>query len=74
MMQRTLLLLGSVLLATVAAALGAEAPTAPAAAPAPPAAPGIIRLDPPELGFFSKQLDYHGIPIKAHEVVADEAR
>ena len=33
----------------------------------------IIRLDPPEKNFFSKRLDYHGIPIKAHAVVADEA-
>jgi tRNA A-37 threonylcarbamoyl transferase component Bud32 len=33
----------------------------------------ITRLDPPELGFFSKRADYHGIPIKAHADVADEA-
>ncbi len=30
-------------------------------------------LDPPENAFFSKRLDFHGIPIKAHKVVADEA-
>jgi len=35
--------------------------------------PAIQRSSPPEKGFFSKQLDYHGIPIKAHEVVTDEA-
>ena len=35
--------------------------------------PPIIRLDPPELDFFSKEILYHGIPIKAHAVVADEA-
>lgn len=35
--------------------------------------PPIVRLDPPEKDFFSKQLDFHGIPIKAHQVVADEA-
>jgi uncharacterized protein len=35
--------------------------------------PPIILLDPPEQGFFSKKLDYRGIPIKAHMVVADEA-
>src|SRR5262249_17820769 len=29
--------------------------------------------DPPEKGFFSKRLDYDGIPIKAHKDVADEA-
>jgi len=30
-------------------------------------------IEPPEKGFFSKVLDFHGIPIKAHKVVADEA-
>jgi hypothetical protein len=35
--------------------------------------PAICRLSPPDQGFFSKQLDYKGIPIKAHEVVSDEA-
>ena len=33
----------------------------------------VLRIDPPEKGFFSKRLDYKGIPIKAHEVVSDEA-
>jgi alpha-glucosidase len=33
----------------------------------------IIPIDPPEKGFFSKRLDYEGIPIKAHQCVADEA-
>ena len=35
--------------------------------------PRILRLEPPEKDFFSKSLDFQGIPIKAHEVVADEA-
>ena len=35
--------------------------------------PGIVILDPPEKKFFSKLLDFHGIPIKSHQVVADEA-
>nr|MCU0782248.1 glycoside hydrolase family 127 protein [Akkermansiaceae bacterium] len=35
--------------------------------------PAIRRIDPPEQGFFSKRLDYHGIPIKAHKTVSDEA-
>jgi hypothetical protein len=35
--------------------------------------PKIVLLDPPEKDFFSKRLDYHGIPIKAHQVVSDEA-
>lgn len=30
-------------------------------------------VNPPERGFFSKVLDYQGIPIKAHRDVADEA-
>ena len=33
----------------------------------------IAVIDPPEKGFFSKRLDFHGIPIKAHKVVGDEA-
>lgn len=33
----------------------------------------VTRIDPPEKGFFSKRLEYRGIPIKAHEVVSDEA-
>ena len=35
--------------------------------------PAIKTLQPPERGFFSKELDFQGIPIKAHEVVSDEA-
>jgi hypothetical protein len=30
-------------------------------------------IEPPEKEFFSKRLDFHGIPIKAHSVVSDEA-
>jgi hypothetical protein len=33
----------------------------------------ITLINPSEKGFFSKTLDFHGIPIKAHKVVADEA-
>ena len=33
----------------------------------------IVLIVPPEQGFFSKRLDYEGIPIKAHADVADEA-
>jgi Xaa-Pro aminopeptidase len=33
----------------------------------------IVLIDPPEKDFFSKILDFHGIPIKAHQVVVDEA-
>lgn len=35
--------------------------------------PRIVVLNPPEKDFFSKRLDFHGIPIKSHQVVADEA-
>lgn len=37
------------------------------------AKPQIIHLDPPEKDFFSKELIFHGIPIKSHEVVSNEA-
>jgi hypothetical protein len=36
-------------------------------------APKIISIQPPEFGFFSKQVIYEGIPIKAHEDVDDVA-
>ena len=35
--------------------------------------PAIVRIDPPEKGFFTKKLDFHGVPIKSADVVADEA-
>jgi alpha-glucosidase len=38
-----------------------------------PVLPKILSLNPPEQGFFSKRLDYEGIPIKAHQDVSDEA-
>ncbi len=37
------------------------------------AMPAILQISPPENDFFSKQLDFHGIPIKAHKVVSDAA-
>jgi alpha-glucosidase len=37
------------------------------------AMPEIVALHPPEQDFFSKELVYHGIPIKASEVVSDAA-
>lgn len=52
---------------TCAAAGMASAQTNSAARPA------ITVLQPPEKDFFSKELSFHGIPIKAHQVVADEA-
>src|SRR5947207_1704573 len=41
--------------------------------PVAPATPRIVALDPPQENFFSKRLDFHGIPIKAPGVVANEA-
>jgi hypothetical protein len=38
-----------------------------------PARPAITAITPPEKDFFAKQLDFHGIPIKAPQVVVDEA-
>jgi alpha-glucosidase len=35
--------------------------------------PPITIIEPPEKGFFSKRLDFHGIPIKAHLAVSNEA-
>jgi hypothetical protein len=37
------------------------------------ARPEIIALNPPEQGFFTKELVFHGVPIKAPAVVVDEA-
>jgi alpha-glucosidase len=45
----------------------------PAANAALPSPPPITILNPPERDFYAKQLDYHGIKIKAHQVVSDEA-
>jgi len=33
----------------------------------------IEKIDPPESGFYSKQINLGGIPIKAHAVVSDDA-
>ncbi|HKI68072.1 MAG TPA: hypothetical protein VKA67_00670, partial [Verrucomicrobiae bacterium] len=35
--------------------------------------PKIITLDPPEKGFFTKEVFYHGIPVKAPAVVVNKA-
>ncbi len=37
------------------------------------ARPEIIALDPPEQGFFARELVFHGIPIKAPAVVTNAA-
>jgi len=35
--------------------------------------PQVQQINPPEKDFFAKRLDFHGVPIKASEVVVDEA-
>ncbi len=42
-------------------------------APKPAAHPEITAINPPESNFFTKQIDYHGILIKAPSVVSNEA-
>lgn len=44
-----------------------------AAAGAVAGEPAIVRIDPPELGFYSRGLDAGGIPIRAHAEVSDAA-
>ncbi len=53
--------------------LAAVAAMCVAAEPMPAKRGSITLLDPPEKEFFSKVLHFHGIPIKAHKVVVDEA-
>jgi hypothetical protein len=38
-----------------------------------PKSTSIVRIDPPEYGFFSKQITVKGIPVKAHQDVNDKA-
>ena len=45
----------------------------PARAAIHPNAPHILPITPPQKGFFTKSLDFHGIAIKAPDVVVDEA-
>ena len=65
------------LLTGVLLAAAAAEPATPSTTPGRPdaaiLAKPIVRIDPPEKDFFSKRLDYEGIPIKAHHDVADEA-
>lgn len=66
----------SIAFGVAAALLAAAVIEANAAKPAPKsetAEPQIVYMNPPELGFFSKKLDCHGIPIKAHADVDDRA-
>jgi len=53
--------------------LAAASPESGFAADPPAQRPEIVILDPPEKEFFSKQLDFKGVPIKAHRVVSNEA-
>jgi hypothetical protein len=66
-------LLAGTLLATTAADPAPE-PTPPPGRPdAAILSTPIVRIEPPEKDFFSKCLDYEGIPIKAHADVAADA-
>jgi alpha-glucosidase len=66
-------LLAGTLLAT-ATADPATKPATPAGRPdATILAMPVVRIEPPEKEFFSKKLEFEGIPIKAHADVADEA-
>lgn len=56
----------------VGAAVPAESPSSTVVASAA-RLKRIERIDPPEKNFFAKRLDYHGILIKAHADVSDEA-
>jgi alpha-glucosidase len=57
----------------IAGALLLRAPDLLAAEPATAPKPAISAITPLEKDFFSKQVFYKGIPIKAHSVVADQA-
>lgn len=67
MLRRAVVLL--VLMFTAATGLAQEPSNRVAAA----FVPAVRKIDPPDQGFFTKQLDYRGIPIKACEVVSNEA-
>jgi len=64
--MRAVLLAGVLALAASHCAAGADRPDRGSR-------PDIVRIQPPERGFYYKSLDFYGIPIKAHDVVADEA-
>jgi alpha-glucosidase len=66
-MKSTLQLAGLLCVGFFTSSHGAEPLTGKALPPA------IIVIDPPEHGFFSKRLDYKGVPIKAHKDVVDQA-
>ena len=62
-MTMKLLLVLCILLGPLEVLIKAEAPHLPP----------IQIIDPPEKDFFSKRLDFEGVPVKAHEVVSDDA-
>ena len=67
---------GTPVLAAVTFLLGALAAGGDGGTPLPPLRanyPKIVAIAPPGDGFFTKMLDFHGIPIKASSVVSDEA-
>ena len=66
---------GGMLMRVVFLTLATGSMTSAAETPAPsaPSQPAVIQLDPPEQGFFTRKLDFQGIPIQAHAVVSDAA-
>jgi alpha-glucosidase len=54
-------------------AFGLAAATTAPAGPERPGADAIVKIDPPDKGFFSKLIYYRGIPIKSSVEVVDEA-
>ena len=75
LMVCSIALCAAALLAPHTPASGQDAPTLPRSVPIPSADPAlkISPISPPEQGFFDKQVDFHGIPIKANHVVSDAA-
>jgi alpha-glucosidase len=54
-------------------ALSLAAATTAQAGPDETGESGIVKINPPESGFFSKVIEYQGIPIKSSDEVVDEA-
>jgi len=65
--------IGAVAVAVLLGGIGPREFGAEGAPPPTRAGEDIVAIEPPEHGFYSKRLDYEGIPIKAHKDVSDEA-
>jgi alpha-glucosidase len=65
--------IGALALCAVVIGLGPTRNCAASTNPPASSHPPIVLVDPPEKGFFSKRLDFQGVPIKAGSVVSNEA-